>query len=170
MGTDTRTQRSSGRRAARLAAAQVLYELEVAGAAADAVLADHLANRWRQLPADDDGEQPLVVQTPPDAVHLGAVVRGSIARRADLDGMIEGAMEHGWTMGRLEVLLRAILRCGAYELLAMKDVPAKVAITEYVEIAKDFYAGPEPALVNGVLDRLAHVLRPDAFPASGPAA
>jgi N utilization substance protein B len=61
---------------------------------------------------------------------------------------------------RLETVLRAILRAGAYELTARPDVPARVAISEYLDVAHAFYAGKEPGLVNGVLDRLAHDLRP----------
>lgn len=166
--------RGSHRTAARLAAAQVLYEMEMAGAPADAVLADHLADRWREIPVegDEDGTETGSARTiAPDRVHLGAVVRGAVERRADIDRMIEGALNKGWTVARLEALLRAILRCGTYEILALRDVPPRVVISEYVDVAKAFYAGSEPALVNGILDRLAHVLRAEAFePTSGPGA
>ena len=155
-------KRGSQRLAARLAAAQVLYEMELAGAPADAVLADHHAERWSLA----DGDEAVAEQgetVAPDRAHLGAVVRGAVERQADIDRMIEGALNKGWTMARFEALLRAILRCGTYELLAMGDVPPKVVINEYVEVAKAFYAGAEPSLVNGILDRLAHVLRDEAF-------
>ena len=165
---------STGRRsAARMAAAQVLYELEMAGASADAVLADQLKNRWTAgLPAvpltDDDTGKPdrdTVLPGPPDPVFLGAIVRGVVERREDVDRMIDGSLKRGWTLQRLEVLLRAIMRGGAYELLAFADIPARVIISEYVNVAKAFYAGSEPALVNGVLDHLAHVLREPEFEA-----
>ena len=61
------------------------------------------------------------------------------------------------------MLLRVILRAGAYELAQRTDVPPKVAITEYVDLAHDFFGGREPALVNGVLDRLARSVRAEAF-------
>ena len=72
---------------------------------------------------------------------------------------IEEALTGGWTLPRLEILLRVILRAGAYELCCQPDVPAKVVINEYVEIAHAFFAGKEPGLVNAVLDRLASRLR-----------
>jgi N utilization substance protein B len=161
---------ATGRRsAARMAAAQVLYEMEMAGAAADAVLADHLKERWtrpRPAPIGSD-EVDVVLPGPVDPVFLGALVRGVGERREDVDRMIEGSLNRGWTVQRLEVLLRAILRVGVYELLAFSDIPARVVISEHVNVAKAFYAGSEPALVNGVLDRLAHVLREHEFDAPG---
>ena len=164
------TTRGGQRASARLAAAQILYEMEMTGATADAALADHLADRWRRLPEDvdqDGNAEAAETLAEPDRAHLGAVVRGAVARGADIDRMIEGALNRGWTLTRLEALLRAILRCGVYELLALGDVPPRVVINEYMDVAKAFYAGSEPALVNGILDRLARVLRPDAFaPAS----
>ena len=156
--------RGSQRLAARLAAAQVLYEMDMAGAQADIVLADHLADRWRVAPEDEDAEEGDAAEAvAPDRAHLGAVVRGAIERQVDIDRMIEGALNKGWTLLRLEALLRAILRCGTYELLALSDVPPKVVINEYVDVAKAFYAGSEPSLVNGILDRLAHLLRDETF-------
>ncbi len=167
---------STGRRsAARMAAAQTLYEMEMAGASADAVLADHLKDRWGAaapaVQAAEEGSGKADVDTvlpgPADPVFLGAIVRGVVQRRDDVDRMIDGSLNRGWTLQRLEVLLRAIMRSGAYELLAFSDIPARVIISEYVNVAKAFYAGSEPALVNGVLDRLAHVLREKEFEAPG---
>ncbi len=57
----------------------------------------------------------------------------------------------------------AILRAGAYELLGRTDVPPRVVISEYLDVAHAFFAGKEPGMVNGVLDRLARVLRPGDF-------
>ena len=172
-------QTATGRRsAARMAAVQVLYEMEMAGAPADAVLADHLKDRWttaappavkgqpgRGQPEGEDADADIVLPGPPDPVFLGTLVRGVVQRREDVDRMIDGSLNRGWTLQRLEVLLRAIMRAGAYELLAMGDIPARVIISEYVNVAKAFYAGSEPPLVNGVLDRLAHVLRETEFDA-----
>jgi N utilization substance protein B len=71
-----------------------------------------------------------------------------------------------WPLDRLEVLLRAIMRAGAYELLARGGVPARVIINEYVDLAHAFFAGAEPRMVNGVLDRLARSLRPGELEAT----
>lgn len=143
----------SRRSAARLAAVQILYEMELAGASADAVLGDFLAGRWNHgsaAPADEL-----------DSAFLADLVRGVADRRADVDGMVGAALSADWTLDRLEVILRSILLAGAYELLAETDIPPRVVITEYVDVAHAFFSGNEPGLVNGVLDRLAHTLRPD---------
>jgi N utilization substance protein B len=80
--------------------------------------------------------------------------------------MIGEALSGGWTLERLEPLIRTILEAGTYELLARPDIPIRVVITEYVEVAHAFFAGKEPALVNGVLDRLARTLRHDELETS----
>ena len=87
----------------------------------------------------------------------------SPARRAELDGYIAAALTPDWPLERLEIILRSILRAGAYELLARPEVPAKVAISEYLDIAHAFFAGKEPGLINGVLDRLARTYRSEGL-------
>ena len=146
------------RRAARLAAVQALYEMDVAGAPADAVLREFLGQRWTRALAAEDSEPALAE---PDAEMFSDLVRGVAARRDELDATIEGALAEDRTVQRLEVVLRAILRAGAYELLARLDVPPRVSINEYINVAYAFFAGSEPALVNGVLDRVARTLRPE---------
>lgn len=91
------------------------------------------------------------------------LVRGTMARRAEIDGCIGAALTPDWPLERLESVLRAILRAGAYELLARADVPVPVVISEYLDIGHAFFAGKEPGLINGVLDRLARTLRQSAF-------
>ncbi len=83
---------------------------------------------------------------------------------------IADALVDGWPLNRLEVVLRCILEAGVYELLARPDVPVRVVIAEYVDLAHAFYAGPEPGMVNGVLDTLARRLRPDEFADADPKA
>ena len=84
---------------------------------------------------------------------------GVVANRSEIDVAIDDALTSGWTLSRLEILLQAILRAGAYELCAQPDVPTKVIINEYLEIAHAFFAGKEPSLVNAVLDCLASRFR-----------
>jgi N utilization substance protein B len=88
------------------------------------------------------------------------IIRGTVSRRRDIDGMLRDALSAEWPLDRLETILRAILRAGAYELLARADVPARVVVNEYIDVAHAFFAGREPSLVNGVLDRLARMVRP----------
>lgn len=144
------------RTAARLAAVQALYALEVTGGGADRLIADLAGRRWLPNGHDD----PDAVGEAPDEGWLRLLVDGVVAHRSRLDAEIDGALTQGWTLARLELLLQAILRAGAFELAELPSVPTKVVITEYLEIAHAFYAGKEPSLVNAVLDRLASRLRP----------
>lgn len=148
-----RARTSPGRRrAARLAAVQALYQIDMSGASVDFALR-HSVERVR------DAEGGELEAGEVDAEFLSDLVRGVCDRRDDVDGMVQAALSGNWTIERLEVVLRAILRAGAYELLARPDIDAPVTINEYVEMANAFFDGGEPKLVNGVLDRLATTLR-----------
>jgi N utilization substance protein B len=135
----------SARRAARLAAVQALYQLDMNEGAAAAVVSEFVKHRL-----EPHADQPL----------FSDLVGGVATRVVEIDGLIGGALVEGWRVERLEMVLRAILRAGTYELVARPDVPPKVAISEYVEIAHAFFSGKEPGLVNGVLNRLAQERRP----------
>ena len=91
------------------------------------------------------------------------IVRGTAADQQRLDAEISAALTPDWPLVRLDAVLRAILRAGAYELVHRTDVPPRVTISEYTAIAYAFFTGKEPGLANGVLDRLARVLRADEF-------
>ena len=140
------------RSAARLAAVQALYQMEMSGVTADVALRD-LARH------EPDPDMDVSLGTEPDRPFLGDLVRGASERREDVDNLLKGALAEGWPLERLEAVLRAILRAGTWELLSRPDIDAPVVITEYVRIAEAFFEGGEPRLVNGVLDRLASVLR-----------
>jgi transcription antitermination protein NusB len=133
---------------ARLAAVQALYQIDVGGAAVDAVIAE-LRERGGEEEGFGDADDALFAD----------IVRGVVAHRRDLDPALDEALAPDWNLLRLEVVLRAVLRAGAYELLARLEIPARVVLNEYVDLAHAFFAGKEPRLVNGVLDRLAHRLR-----------
>ncbi len=149
--------------AARLAAVQALYEMDMTSVPPDQVLDDFLRQRWQAQPVKDDAleedEEDLSGLAIPDSGLLSELVRGVTSRRQDLDGMVGPSLSSDWTVERLEILLRAILRTGTFELLTMPDVPARVIIDEYVNVAKAFYQESQPGLVNGVLDKLARTLR-----------
>lgn len=145
------------RSAARLAAVQAVYEIDIAGAAAAAVVREFIEERWRE----GDGEEKTAAgAVRPDDGLFASVVLGVAERRDELDRMIAAALSADRTLERLEAVLRAILRAGAYELLVERTVPPRVVINEYMEVAHAFFAGNEPDLVNAVLDRLARTLRP----------
>lgn len=145
---------SSGNRrsAARLAAVQALYQIEFGGGSAEAAVQEFID---RRLGAEVDGD--LYVDADPD--FFQAVVRGASARVAELDGLLAEALGPKRTPQRLDGILRALLRAATFELLARADVPVRVVLDEYLDVANAFFSGPEPKLVNGVLDALAHRLR-----------
>lgn len=142
------------RSAARLAAVQAIYEMDVTGADADSILENYLRQRWPWSGAMES-------LPPPDLQLLTQLIQGVQAVRADLDGDIDAVLEARQGTLRIELLLRAILRAGAYELNTMRKTPAKVIINEYINLGHAFYSSGEPALVNAVLDRLAARYRND---------
>ncbi len=91
------------------------------------------------------------------------IVTGVAERQGEIDPQIASHLAHGWRLSRIDSILRAILRSGVYEIVARPDVPARAVINEYVEMAHDFFGGEEPAVVNGVLDRVARGKRQGEF-------
>lgn len=151
----------SPRRLARLAAVQALYQIDVSGASAAAVVDEFLRDRLVRDPATAamaaDGEIDVFPNA--DRTLFADIVRGAMDERDLHDRMIAGALDSRWQVGRLEAVLRAILRAAVFELRQDRsDTPSKVVINEFVDVAHAFYGGREPGLVNGVLDRLAKVL------------
>lgn len=152
------------RTAARLAAVQAIYEMELAASSPDTVLRGFRERRWEGVSASDVSSGGLPIRPlpqEPDQLLLTELVRGVAERREALDAMLSPVLSAEWPIDRLEAVLRAILRAGAFELFARSDVPLRVVISEYVDIAHAFFEGKEPGLVNAVLDRLGRVLRPD---------
>ena len=157
----SKEQGGPGKRSlARLAAVQALYQIELGGETPDAVVAEFAAHR---LGREIDGERYAEA----DRAFFADLVKGCSERRGEIDGMLSAALPADWPLLRLENVLRAILRAGAFELLARGDVPARVVINEYVEVAHAFFSGKEPGMVNGVLDRLARSLRAEELAGSG---
>ena len=136
------------RGAARLAAVQALYQMDVGRQTLEDTLSQFSAH---MLGREVEGEQYL----PADADFFKQIVTGVIRSQLDIDPTIDKALSNDWPVGRIDATLRAILRAAAFELLRRRDIPAGVVITEYVDIAKAFYEDDAPALVNGVLDTIA---------------
>jgi transcription antitermination protein NusB len=136
------------RSVARLAAVQALYQMEVSGVGAEAVVREFTDHRF-----DRDIEGQLLAQA--DETFFAEVVRGVVADQTGIDQAIARRLAEGWRLERIDATLRAILRAGAWELMRRPDVPHEVSIDEYVEIAKSFFEGPEPGFVNGALDGIA---------------
>ena len=144
--------------AARLAAVQALYQMDIAGGGIEDVVAEFLAHRLADW--TEDGKEIRA-----DAELFAALARGAGAHRDEIDAVIVGALDEGRTVERLELLLRAVLRVGTFELMDCPQIPAKVVIDEYIEVTHAFFDKGPPGFVNGVLDRLAHELRPGEFDA-----
>ncbi|VAW13703.1 Transcription termination protein NusB [hydrothermal vent metagenome] len=136
---------------ARLAVVQALYQMEIAQTDLNQVVAEFSAGNMGRIVGEDQG----VDLVEPDADFFRNLIFGVVQNQKDIDPAINKALAKGWKLDRLDATLRAILRAGAYELKHRTDVPMKVAITEYLDIARAFFDGPEPKVVNGVLDALA---------------
>mgnify|MGYP001473398343 CR=1 FL=1 len=145
------------RGAARLAAVQALYQMDIGGAGVLEVVAEYEAHRLGQ---ELDGEQYRQA----DAAWFRAIVSGVVEDQRALDPTIRGALTDDWPLSRLDATLRAILRAGAWELKHKGDVPVAVIVNEYVDVARAFFEDEEPRIVNAVLDRLARRLRPQSPP------
>lgn len=142
------------RSAARLAAVQALYQMEVGAKGVVDALAEFEAF-WIGREVEGISFQPA------ENAFFRDILTGAVREQRAVDGKVDQALSDGWPLKRIEAVLRAILRAGAYELLYRKDVPARVVITEYVDVAHGFYGDDEPGLVNAVLDTLAREVRGD---------
>lgn len=145
---------SVGRSSARLMAVQALYQMALTGASVAGIVDEFVHHRLAG--GDIEGAR----YAPADRDLFVRLVRGVAGAAEELDALIARVLPEKWPLQRLELILLSILHCGVYELRSHLDVPPKVTITEYVDVAHGFYGGKEPAMVNAVLDRLARDLRP----------
>ena len=145
-------KRANQRGAARLAAVQALYQMELSGTGVLEIVSEYENFRLGQ---ELDGDQYLKA----DASWFRSIVAGVVKDQRALDPVIADSLVEGWPLSRLDATLRAILRAGVFELRERKDVPSPVIITEYVEIANAFFNEEEPKLVNAVLDSVARKIR-----------
>jgi len=149
-------KRPSGLSAARLLAVQALYQIAVGQESAKQVLQEFLQHRVEE---DIEGLKHASV----NRELLAELIEGATRKAEELDDMIAAVLDEDWTLDRLEILLRGLLQAATYELAERLEVPARVVISEYVDLAHAFFDGRETAFVNGLLDRLAHVLRAEEF-------
>ncbi|MGO4570944.1 transcription antitermination factor NusB [Microvirga sp. 2TAF3] len=140
------------RSAARLAAVQALYQMDVSGKGVIDALAE-FETFWIGREVEGIEFQPS------DNDFFRNILSGVVDNQRAIDMKIDKALADGWPLKRVEAVLRAILRAGAYELMFRKDVPVRVVITEYVDVTHSFYHEDEPGLVNAVLDTLARDVR-----------
>ena len=149
-------KRSDKRSAARLAASQALYQMEIADKGLNDILAEFEAH-W--LGQEIEGDS----YTPADLAFFRDVVSGVQRDQLPIDRALDGTLAEGWPLRRVEALMRAILRAALYELRNRPDVPARVAVTEYVDVAAAFFGPDESGMINAVLDALARQTRSAEF-------
>jgi len=141
---------------ARLAAVQALYQMEIGGGELADVVTEFEEFRLGQ---EIDGDEYREA----DSSFFRDIVAGVVAEQRVIDPRVNKALVEDWPLKRIDVTLREILRAGAWELLKRKDIPARVVISEYIDVAKAFFVEEEPKIVNGVLDKIAHELRVKEF-------
>ena len=150
----TTSTRSRSRSAARLAAVQALYQQEMESTPVARLLKEFHDHRLGATIEDARYHQA-------ERDFFDDIVTGAQDRREEIDQLIGARLAEGWTLERLDRPMRAILRAGAYELIARPDVPVGSVISEYVDVAHAFYDKRESGFVNGLLDAIAKSARPD---------
>lgn len=144
--------RSQARSAARLAAVQALYQIDMEGTPLASLLDEFHRHR---LGAEIEGDQYAQAEV----AFFDDVVKGVDARRDEIDELLSGKLAEGWRLERLDKTMLQILRAGAWELLARADIPTATVISEYVDVAHAFFEAREAKFVNGVLDAVAKAVR-----------
>jgi transcription antitermination protein NusB len=153
----------SARTAARVAAVQALYQMDLAGTDLNDVIAEFLRERFT-----DKGRNETIHGA--DKLFFADILRGVLRLQRDIDPLVDEQLATGWRLVRVDAILRAVLRAGVCELIDRADVPVRVVINEYVNVAHFFFSDDEPRVVNGVLDKIARKVRAAEFEAKrGPA-
>ena len=156
--TDKNPNKLVERSAARLGSVQALYQMDLSGSDVGETLAQFSARA-----AGEDFEDGQCGEA--DYKHLRDVVDGVVREQKAIDPALDAILDKAWPLHWLDSTVRAILRAAAYELMFLARVPARVVISEYVDVADAFFGAEEPRFVNGVLDRLARQQRPQEFKA-----
>lgn len=154
--SDERQQRNEARAASRMAVVQALYQMEMTGADAAVVAQEFAAHRFTGGEFEDGIDLSRA-----DPAFFKENLFGIVAHQKDIDSLISKVLSVNWPLSRLDSTLRALLRAAAYEFLERRDVPARVVMDQYLDIAHAFFDGDEPAFSNGVLDALARRVRAD---------
>jgi transcription antitermination protein NusB len=151
-----RSKRSHLRAAARLAASQALYQMEVTEKGLNDILAEFEAH-WIGREIEGDAYNPA------ELAFFRDVVSGVLREQIPIDRGLDDTLAKDWPLRRVEALMRAIMRAAVYELRSRPDVPARVVVTEYVDVAAAFFGPDECGMINAVLDALARQVRPAEF-------
>lgn len=148
--------RAIERSAARLAAVQALYQMDVTGKTLPDIFAE-FETYWIGMEIEGDQYNPA------ELAFFRDILTGVLDDQGPLDRAIDATLIAGWPLARIDSVMRAILRGGAYELKKRKDIPARVVIKEYVDVAGAFFGPDESGMINAVLDGMARQSRADEF-------
>jgi len=149
------------RTGARVAAVQALFQSEHTGESAETVAQQFIRHRIGAGEGDaafEEGAVPLAHIPLFEAILKAAATKGDEA-----DAAIRAHLQKDWTLERLDPVLRAVLRAAAAELFGGAEPPARVVINEYLDVARGFLDEETARFANGVLDAMAHALRPAEF-------
>ncbi len=130
------------RRKAREYALQLLFQLDIRREKPSAAV---LKNFWVEYGPDEDVK-----------AFAEEIVKGTYKHLTKINGLIHQCAKN-WSLDRMAVVDRNVLRMAAYEILYRMDIPTSVTINEAIEIAKKFGTDESGAFVNGILDRVARV-------------
>jgi N utilization substance protein B len=130
--------------------------MDLAGSGLNEILAE-FESHW--IGREVEGEQYL----PAEKAFFEDIVKGVVREQRALDPLIDKALVERWPLKRIEAILRAALRAGAYELGHRRDVPARAVVSEYADVAAAFVERDEVGMINAVLDQLARDLRAGEF-------
>ena len=142
--------------AARLYAVQALFQMEASGQTVESIRAEIETHRFGAIYDGDEMAEG-------DVNHFRAVLEHAVNMQAKIDQMTDRALVAKWPIDRIDPVIRALFRAAGAELVEL-PTPPKVAINEYVDVAKAFFPeGKESKFVNAVLDHMAREARPEAF-------
>ncbi|MGF1649824.1 MAG: transcription antitermination factor NusB [Hyphomicrobiaceae bacterium] len=159
--SNARARNRQARSTARFAAVQALYQMDIAQTDLNAVI--HEFETFRAEIGDEDSEPGEHAIAEADRTFFAEILRGVVRLQATIDPAVDRQLARGWRLVRVDSILRQILRAALFELIDRQDVPGRVVINEYIEIAKAFFDEEEPKVVNGVLDALAKQYRAPEF-------
>lgn len=157
-------ERGRPRTASRVAAVQALFQAEQAQVSPETVIDEFIRHRLGEIPGSggfEDGRAPAAL-----VPLFSRIVRAVAEQQDSIDRMIAETLNTDWSLPRIDPVLRALMRAAAAELAMADGPPARVVISEYLDVAHGFFVGDEPRMANGVLDSLARLLRPGEFPAT----
>ncbi|MFM7083708.1 MAG: transcription antitermination factor NusB [Hyphomicrobium sp.] len=153
---------------ARIAAVQALYQMEITSVDVGDVVKEFQKLRFKAPPQKKQKNNILNEDTKEDfsdtdTTFFSEIVYGVVRCQRNIDPMIHEQLATGWRLVRVDAILRAILRAGTYEMVEMKTIPGRVIINEYINIAHAFFSEDEPRVVNGILDKIGRITRPNDF-------